>query len=251
VKVAVVIPVYNALAVTKETLDRFESTTTHNVGLVVVDDASDAITQSYLMGFVDRMKEDAPTSYVRHSRQQLFTRAVNHGWRYAYHNWHPESLVALNSDVELREGWLEGLLDAMRDPRVGLVGYPDNPDDNPAHRIYLEKRMPEYVTGHAFAIRTKMAEEIGILCETDTDGRQSPELAHLHGQAHIGSERVLCWRACMAGWRCLECWLPRTRHAAGTSWNHDLKWLQNFDLRPLWVPTDTLDEPEWYDEDEG
>lgn len=238
---AIIVPVFNALEVVQSTLRRLVETIPPSVGIVLVDDASAQPTQRFLQDFAATLR--APSALIRHPRQQLFTRAVNDGFRHAYHSWHPEFMVALNSDVELREGWLEGLLDGMKDPKVGIVGYPDNPDENPHGKEYVEKKMPEYVTGHAIMFRTMMLEKIGILRETDLDGREDPALRHLKGQAHIGSERLLGYRANIRGWRSIECWLPRLHHAAGGSWGLDLNWLANFDLKPLWEPCDTLDHP--------
>jgi cellulose synthase/poly-beta-1,6-N-acetylglucosamine synthase-like glycosyltransferase len=94
-------------------------------------------------------------------------------------------------------------------------------------------------------LRVEMLEQVGVFCETDTDGREDKALAHYHGQAHIGSERILCWKSMAAGWRTMYCNYPAVFHEAGKSWNHDLGWLNQFRLDPLWESCDTLDEPRW------
>lgn len=243
--VAIILPVHGAQAYLERTLNRLDLYNTY-APLVIVDDASDAATRDWLAVYRRSTLNRQALALLTNARQQLFTRTVNRGLRYAYHKWHPERLVVLNSDVELKPGWLAELSLLFADPKVGLAGYPDSP----AGGKPVPKRMPEYVTGHCLMLRTAMLERIGILCETDRDGRQSPELAHLKGQAHIGSDRILSWRANAAGWKSLECQFPGVLHAAGKSWQHDLNWLMQFELRELWPATDTLQMPAGWQEEE-
>lgn len=69
------------------------------------------------------------------------------------------------------------------------------------------------VAGHCMLLRMQMLEEVGVLCETDTTGIQFPEFAQLGGQAHYGSDRMLCWRANRAGWKVLDCHCQLCDHA--------------------------------------
>jgi GT2 family glycosyltransferase len=131
----------------------------------------------------------------------------------------------------------------MENPRVGLVGYCECPDgQEPALR---ELREPGYINGHCFLLRVRMLEEIGILCETDFTGVNSPDLAPYLGQAHYGSDRTLSWRANRAGWKTLDCHCRLCDHAGHASSPRDLTWLANFDLQPLWPPCDALENPAW------
>jgi GT2 family glycosyltransferase len=158
----------------------------------------------------------------------------------------------VNTDCDLRSGWLEALQSGLEDPQVGIVGYPEQPEAGEEWRraLYQEVHQPEYVTGHCLLLRMEMLEEIGVFCETDTTGRDIPELAHCHGQAHIGSDKMLSWRANAAGWKTLYCRYPGVYHEAGKSWGHRLDWLSEFRLESLWPACDTLEET-WLPSDTG
>jgi glycosyltransferase involved in cell wall biosynthesis len=244
---AIVVPVHGALPYVERLCHRLDLYSPA-VPVVVVDDGSDPETALWLDRWVGVQRyTKRPVALLTNARQQLFTRTVNRGLRFAYREWQPGHILVLNSDVELlHPAWLDELLEVMR-PGVGIAGYPDSPDGTkPLIRV---KRMPEYVTGHCIAFATRMLAQVGVLCETDTTGRDSPELAHIKGQAHIGSERILGYRANAAGWQALEYNAPYLRHAAGKSWNHDLSWLASFDLQPLWTAHDGLDFPPGWTED--
>lgn len=243
---AIVIPVHGAQAYIQRTLQAIEDQGLIHSPLVIVDDCSDSDTAAFLQWYVLGCSDHRPVVYLRNERQQLFTRAVNRGIRYAYHapSWKPDYIAVVNSDVDLKPWWLRHLADALsRDDSLGLIGYTDSPETKKAP--VSKVKYPEYVTGHCLLLRVKMLEEIGVFCETDTDGRKSPELAGLKGLAHLGSDRILSWTANAAGWGTAYCNFQGLTHAAGKSWNHDLQWLANFDLQPLWQPCDTLNEVLW------
>jgi glycosyltransferase involved in cell wall biosynthesis len=248
---AIVIPVHNAREYIERTLRGMEIRGEATNPLVIVDDCSGDETATLLREHEQAIRAGSfeaawPRKFalLRNERQQLFTRTVNRGLRYAYHHWKPDYIAVVNSDCALKPWWLHNLADALsRDETLGLIGYTDNPDGKKP--LVKKVRYPEYVTGHCLLLRVKMLEEVGVFCETDTDGRKSPELAHLKGLAHIGSDRIMSWSANAAGWGTAYCNFEGLTHAAGKSWNHDLGWLSQFDLQPLWTPCDTLEEPAW------
>lgn len=245
-RVAIVMGVHNALDYAKRTLEQIMSTT-EDVPLVIVDDCSDEEVSISLKHYAAGARLN--TIYLYNPKQQLFTRTYNRGIRIAYQRWKPDLIVCVNSDLELKAGWLDWLIKGFANPSVGMVGYRDQFDPTIfSKKSYTEQKRPEYVTGHCLALRVKMLEEIGVFCETDITGRDSPELAPFKGQAHIGSDRILSWRANLAGWKTMYCNYPGCSHEAGKSWNHDLSWLSSFNLDPLWEPCDTLEEPKRYDD---
>jgi GT2 family glycosyltransferase len=240
-----VVPIHDARDFTQGLLRTLQRTLPL-VPLILVNDASkDRELHEWLRQYtLDRLLADQEVLLLENARQQLFTRTVNRGWRAAYRLYNPDYLVTINTDCRLKEGWLGKLTDLLdQSPRVGLVGYAQHPTGNKPY--YPEKLNPEYITGHCFAARVSMLDQIGILTETDLTGRDSRELAPYLGQAHIGSDRLLSWRANAAGWRTYECQHALCDHAEGKSWKHDLYWLHKFQLDPLWDPCDTLDEPVW------
>jgi GT2 family glycosyltransferase len=215
---------------------------------VLVDDASLPDTAKRLSIFQGWRPSTARTALLRNDRQQLFTRTVNRGIRHAVREWGAEAVVVVNTDCTLKQGWLSALLSALDNSRVGMAGYWDNnfPDVDLKKQPFTEVKVPEYVTGHCFVLRVAMLREIGVLCETDTDGRQDRALTAFKGQAHIGSERILCNRANIAGWKTVYVNAPLVEHADGKSWGRDLRWLSQFTLVPLWVPNDTLEKEDFY-----
>lgn len=245
-RVSVIVPVHNALEYVWNSLPAVYSDLEPGDTLWMIDDCSRTETKDYLIETqADLMERKVPSRLVHNSKQQLFTRTCNRGMRLAYHSNKPEAMVLVNTDCILQPGWLAGIKDGFTDPGVGIIGYPDHPNGRaPFFKIEMP---PSYITGHCIGFRTLMLEKIGLLCETDTDGRGAPELAPYKGQAHIGSERILCWKANMHGWKSVYCHKLLVQHEAGKSWNHDLGWLANFNLEMLWQPCDTLELPTFYD----
>jgi GT2 family glycosyltransferase len=249
--VAIVVPVHNALEHVQRCLASLVQTCSRSP-LIVVDDCSDRETTDWLAQFLASQTaggDGTPRQMLRNGRQQLFTRTVNRGIRWVdamRRSRQPlavEFVAVVNSDCVLHDNWLKALLLGMEEPRVGLVGYGDGVDGwEPALR---ESREPAYVAGHCMLLRMRMLEEIGVLCETDTSGVHNPDLAHLLGQAHYGSDRMLSWRANRAGWRTLDCHCRLCAHVGGASSSAAASWLTTFDLRPLWPPCDQLVHPTW------
>ncbi|HYT42743.1 MAG TPA: glycosyltransferase, partial [Methylomirabilota bacterium] len=209
------------------------------------DDASSVEVKERLRTFAVWRRVVSKTAYLRNEKQQLFTRTVNRGIRYTVQHWNPDAVVVLNTDCTLSKGWLEHLLGAFDDPKVGMAGYRD--DQELRKPPYTEVKIPDYVTGHCMLLRIAALREVGILSETDVDGRQDPTLKNFHGQAHIGSERLLCNKMNIYGWKTLYCNGLYVQHADGKSWGRDLKWLSQFILEPLWKPNDGLEPEEFYD----
>jgi len=248
---AIIVPVHNALEHVQRCLPSLVATCPR-LPLIVVDDGSDEETHRWLRHF---LVEECPGPYVarrallRNERQQLFTRTVNRGLRWAHYRRQGDDplpldyVAVVNSDCCLSPGWLGALRAGMQDLTVGMVGYCDRADGRAP--LLRELREPDYVGGHCFLLRLKMLEQIGILCETDTDGTSNPDLAPYLGQAHYGSDRTLSWRANRAGWKTLECHAPGCAHAGHASGGADPAWLRSFDLWPLWPPCDQLEHPTW------
>ncbi|MCA8975177.1 MAG: glycoside hydrolase family 99-like domain-containing protein, partial [Planctomycetes bacterium] len=105
------IPVHDELAVTLECLLSIATYTASDYEVVVVDDASSEATARCLAG-LQRIR------YVRQDSQQGFGRTCNRGVEQA----RGAVIVLLNSDTQVTAGWLPPLLEALRQPEIGMVG---------------------------------------------------------------------------------------------------------------------------------
>jgi GT2 family glycosyltransferase len=155
--VDVVIPIYNAPALTRRAIDSLYRHIADRIAeLVAWDDASGSETRDMLDSL------DHPRLRVVHSPENTgFGEAVNRAVR----NTRTPLVLVLNSDVEARSDFLAPLLDAMRrDPRLAsvspagnsLAGYPL--DRYPRVHGYV----PAYALwGYAFLIRRSAFEDVG------------------------------------------------------------------------------------------
>ena len=119
---------------------------------------------------------------ICNQRNRGYAGGANTGLRVAI----GDVLILLNPDVQIHEGWLAALKDALQDERVGVAGckllYPGNeiiqhaggiinlPMALPDHYGYRQRderqwdhrREVDYVTGAALALRRCMLDEIGF-----------------------------------------------------------------------------------------
>lgn len=235
-------PVHNALEYVERTLTALEdpNITQQDWFLVIVNDASNHETKSFLELFYV-MRDNV--QLLTNPRQQLFTRTVNRGLRWAWKHQRSEYFVIMNSDCVLKPGWDCHVQNIMEiDHSIGLVGYRDSTPEGLAD-IWENVEYPGYVTGHLLTVRSELLEKVGVLCETDIGGPSTtfPEFAPYLGLAHIGSDRLFSYEVQKANYKTVYCNLPGVEHEAGKSWNHDLGWLSRFNLEPLWTASDRID----------
>lgn len=233
-----IVPVHNALPYVQQTLnDLINPEITTPCSMVVVNDSSGEETTQYLKSFA---QNNPNVTLLHNTAQQLFTRTVNRGLRKAWSLFRPKFLTVVNSDCRLQPHWDLFMSLIMEEQDIGLVGYRDStPPDLPD--LYEDVRSPGFVTGHLLMLRTQALLEVGVFCESDTGGLLYPEYAPYKGLAHIGSDRHLC--ACMqkGGYRTVYCNEQGVEHEAGKSWGHDLGWLSQFQLVPMWEANDRLE----------
>ncbi len=114
--VSIIIPVYNALAFARRCLHSVYSAATRTgFEVIVVNNGSAPEVEAWLAS----EQLHRPRLTVLHFEQPLgFARAVNAGAAAAEGDF----LVVLNSDAEVTDYWLEGLLDAMAsNARIGIA----------------------------------------------------------------------------------------------------------------------------------
>jgi len=144
-EVSIIIPVHGHLDLTKQCLDAVRATTdAATTEIVVVDDASPDDSAAWLRS------EDAA------GRLKAVILPANKGFAGACNAGAAASsgrvLLFLNNDTIARPGWLGAMLDALRDPAVGLVGsrllYPEGDIQHAGMRM-MPNGLPDHEFRHA------------------------------------------------------------------------------------------------------
>jgi GT2 family glycosyltransferase/glycosyltransferase involved in cell wall biosynthesis len=127
VDVSVIIPVYNALALVQQCLGSvFNAGSSLRFEVIVVDNGSGPDVGDWL---VQQEQVRANLRHLRYPRPLGFAGAVNAGVAAAS----GETLVILNSDTVVSQGWLDALCDALKlDPSLGAVTPMTNQAGEPA-----------------------------------------------------------------------------------------------------------------------
>lgn len=115
-KVSIIIPVYNALSMTKACLHSiYNETRDLKFEVIIVDNASDDGTSKWLM---EEKNKYSNLKIFRLDRNIGFGPAVNFGIQRSK----GEFVVILNNDTLVSPGWLDNLLAVVKvDPSVGIV----------------------------------------------------------------------------------------------------------------------------------
>jgi GT2 family glycosyltransferase/glycosyltransferase involved in cell wall biosynthesis len=123
---SIIIPVYNALEFTRASVASiYDARTSVPFEVIVVDNGSNPEVGDW---FAREQKQHQHLVVVRFDQPLGFARAVNEGARRARH----DTLVLLNSDTVVTDGWLDGLRDALlSDSRLGVVSPLTNYAGNP------------------------------------------------------------------------------------------------------------------------
>ncbi|HZP43187.1 MAG TPA: glycosyltransferase [Candidatus Binatia bacterium] len=206
-RVSVVIPSWNTRDVTVACVERVRRHTRPPAEVLVVENGStDGSAEA--VAALAATPGPVPVTVLRNAENLGWARATNQGIRAARGRW----VVLLNSDVLVTPGWLEPLLAAAADPRVGLVGPMTNyagsvaqslvtrpPYDSAAgldafaarwaaaHRG--ERRAVEKLVGFCLLVRRAALARIGLLDERFGLGNYDDD--------------DLCRRARAAGWTLL------------------------------------------------
>ncbi|HMD37384.1 MAG TPA: glycosyltransferase [Vicinamibacterales bacterium] len=183
--VSIVMPVHGHVWHTVACLERLEATTTHDVEIIVVDDASNDDTQTICRAGL----HGRPLKVLRNETNAGFGESCNRGARAAT----GDVVVFLNNDTLPERGWLAPLLESLADPRVGAAGskliYPDGTlqeaggvvfsdgsgwnfghgDGNPDAPLFNHVRDVDYCSAAALATRRKLFLDLGGF-----DARYSP-----------------------------------------------------------------------------
>jgi len=134
--VSIIVVTHNNLDLTTACIDSLIRNTTHpNYEIIVVDNASEDGTQSYLR-HLSRL--ELPVRIELNRENRGFAAANNQGLRMAT----GDILVLLNNDTLVPKGWLDPLIRHLDNPSVGLVGPATNEIGNEA-KITVDYADPE------------------------------------------------------------------------------------------------------------
>jgi GT2 family glycosyltransferase/glycosyltransferase involved in cell wall biosynthesis len=151
---SIVIPVYNAVKFAQACVESvYAAQTSVPFEVIVVDNGSGPEVASWLA----RQTEQHPGLITLRFEQPLgFSRAVNEGARRAKH----DTLLVLNSDTLVTDGWLDGLEDALAsDPQWGVVSPVTNYAGNP-FQIDTEAAAVDPRKAQAYAARIRGRKEL-------------------------------------------------------------------------------------------
>lgn len=172
--VDIIVPVHNAIHIAEDCIASVLSRTYYPYRLTIVDDASDAYTQSVL----DRLAEDERVTLIRNKKNRGFAATVNRGMRATSSPY----ICLLNSDVLVTDYWLTKMMIAMADnPRnkivnpatnnTALIDIPLSPGcsyltANKVFEKYSHHNYPEIMpTGFCFLFPRELVETIGLFDE--------------------------------------------------------------------------------------
>ncbi len=161
--VSIVIPLYNQLGYTRGCLESLAVTTSPDVEIILVDNASSD-------GTVDYLQTVPGLVLIANQENRGFAGACNQGIQAASGEW----IVVMNNDVILSQGWLQGLLSAAAEHRLDMVSPAIREGsrnyDLEAYAEELTSRMRSVVrsgtvNGICFMAHRRVFETIGVFDE--------------------------------------------------------------------------------------
>lgn len=243
-EVDIVIPIWNLAGLTGRCLESVRRAARVPVRLILIDNGSDAPTQTLLKRF--ESESGLPVRILRNEENLGFIRAVNQGIRASGAPW----ICLLNNDTVVTSGWLEEMLRvAKSDPAIGLVnptsnclGYPAEgaEPEEIARRLAGEtgRSAPlSIAVGFCLLAPRALFDQVGLLDEQ-------------FGMGNFDDDD-LTRRARQAGWRPVRAMASYVHHEEKASFKKLAGWQKAFDenrkkferkwgrrLRILWGPRD-------------
>lgn len=167
-KCDIIIPIWNQLETTRECVENIFKNTKIPYRLILIDNASDADTKSYLAGLKSGGK--VTVEVIRNNENLGFVKAVNQGLKASSAPY----VCVMNNDTIPAAGWLENMIDFLeRHSDAGLAnpqcdGHGDNTISDHAARLALLKDAYMEMNqcfGYCMLIRREVIEKIGYLDE--------------------------------------------------------------------------------------
>jgi len=179
--VDVIVPVYNALEYAQACVRSVLRHATPGTRLILVNDFSDAACSRWLR---DVAAANPAVSLIEHPDNRGYTRACNSGLRAST----ASSVVLLNSDTVVTEGWLAGLQRcAQSSERIGLVG--------PLSNAASWQSVPTVVNADGVFAINAIPEGLSVddvaAAVRDSARRTYPRVPLLNGFCYLVKRRVL------------------------------------------------------------
>ena len=169
----IVIPVWNQLSFTRDCVDSIKKNTGSGYRLVIIDNASDAETKSYLETLAE--KEGDRVKLIRNEANVGFIKAVNEGLRASSSSF----VCVLNNDTIVTKGWLKEMIAVASGSKdIGIVNPSSNnlgqrPAVGEPVELYAEKLHQQKgvvvelgaAIGFCMLIKRELIEKIGLFDE--------------------------------------------------------------------------------------
>jgi len=211
VKCDIIIPVWNEYKLTKDCIDSIEKNTFLPYRIILIDNASDAETASYLKELSEKNKDTI--TLIRNEENLGFPKAVNQGiglYKAPY-------LCILNNDTEVYENWLEEMIRILQsDFSIGII----NPSSNNLGQSKpLEGFSGKWIEmssciGFCMLIKREVIDKIGNFDEVFSPGNFE--------------DTDFSRRAAKAGYKCVMAKGAYVYHAQNTGFKKRKDWDEKF-----------------------
>jgi GT2 family glycosyltransferase len=206
----IIIPVWNECELTIKCIESIERNTLLPYRVIVIDNASDTETASYLKGLSEK---DKNLILIRNHENLGFPKAVNQGIAMS----NAPYLCILNNDTEVYKGWLEEMIRVGdTNPSIGIL--------NPSSNNLGQERPQEGSSGKwlemsscigfCMLIKREVIQKIGNFDEIYSPGNFE--------------DMDFCRRAVKAGYRCVMAKGAYVYHAQNTGFKKRKDWDEKF-----------------------
>jgi len=167
IKCDIVIPVWNERELTEKCIESIQRNTAIPCKIILIDNASDAETASYLKELSEKNK--GAVILIRNEKNIGFPKAVNQGMAMC----NAPYVCILNNDTKVYEGWLEEMIRiAESDAAIGIVNPSSNNLGQPEPLKGFSDKWIEMSSciGFCMLIKKEVIEKIGKLDEIYSPG---------------------------------------------------------------------------------
>jgi len=224
--VAVVVPVYRGLEMTRRCLDAVLATVAEGSVVVAVDDAT---PEPALAALLDELLAGGRIRLLRHTANRGFPASANAGLRLAARLAPGADLVLLNSDTLVTPGWIDGLRAAVHaagdigtatplSNDATILSYPDATRANPVPQGVALVRLARLAARANAGVAVDLPTAVGFCMYIRRECLAATGVFRedLFAQGY-GEENDFCIRAGHLGWRHVGVPGVYVAHAGGQS----------------------------------